>query len=46
MVNTHPVLKPQVMSSHLTLLQHDSFDGFQHGIKELEIIIKSNYLLI
>ena len=34
MVNTHPVLKPQVMSSHFTLLQYDSFDGFQHGIKE------------
>jgi len=34
MVNTHPVLKPEVMSLHFTLLQHDSLDGFQHGLKE------------
>ena len=45
MVNTHPVLKPQVMSLHFTLLQHDSFDGFQHGLKENNNKIRlSSYL--
>ena len=45
MVNTHLVLKPQVMSLHFTLLQHDSFDGFQPGIKENDNKIQlSSYL--